>query len=705
MIRFPATSKPRTPRAGRLVLAAAVACVAALRAPAAEYYVGDTGRTEKRTAAPAGPFAGGDDSPTTSIPPPHGGAAAPGAEAGSVKISTLYDADIDKALVASGIDRVAVQTEGVRQSLLTFSAVQLQAITGATRLKTEDGRTVSPLYAVLGMIHQNKAWVRAPILPVESAALAERMGLDPKLHNRISPVSIMKNPAARALVMGAMSGDQTLSAGLPPDQQDALKKLAYRLGSFINLPGEFRLAPMGDGAKGVWVAPIHLRRPELIQDAALRAEVERLDVSAGPFAAAVKLEGAVTKALDARETDGLAPLSAAMIDVTKSLPDGMPDWMRNLDHWNTRIHPFQKAAWASMLAFFAFLVHLKSSAAPKAGAGGDGGLAASDSAGSGGPSPSPAAFGAAVTRLADSLSLRPAVAGDMPPGPIVASMAVPAGAAPYRLTGGSGKATADDSLETHLTAPPGRRAAWRVAFTLQAIAAAMMILALSVRAALGGRMPVSNMYESITFAMGAFAVVGLVFEAIHRRGWAGIGASFFGWALMTAANGMPLHMRKVEPLVAVLNSVWLNFHVTSLLISYSAFLLAFVFGLGYLLKDAAGDRLGFLPHRDVFEYLAYRAIQVGWPLLAFGIFLGAVWANTAWGSYWSWDPKETWALITWFGYTIYLHLRIIHGLRGRAATIANLLGFVLVLVTYFGVSYLPGLSGGMHSYAEPIKRM
>ena len=272
--------------------------------------------------------------------------------------------------------------------------------------------------------------------------------------------------------------------------------------------------------------------------------------------------------------------------------------------------------------------------------------------------------------------------------------------APFKTAGTYG----DPILQAEAESSAGSKAAWGIAFSFMLAAAGTLVAALVVRFLLKGTMPVSNMYESITFAMGAFAVVSLTFEGVYRRGWAGAGASLMGWALMTMANSMPLHSRKVEPLVAVLNSVWLNFHVTSLLISYSCFLLAFVFSLLYFVKELTGNRSGMLPRAHTFEYLTYRSVQVGWPLLTLGIFLGAVWANTAWGSFWSWDPKETWALITWLTYTVYLHLRINLGWVGRKAVIASIIGFTMMLLTYFGVSYLPGLAGGLHSYAEPIKR-
>jgi ABC-type transport system involved in cytochrome c biogenesis permease subunit len=87
--------------------------------------------------------------------------------------------------------------------------------------------------------------------------------------------------------------------------------------------------------------------------------------------------------------------------------------------------------------------------------------------------------------------------------------------------------------------------------------------------------------------------------------------------------------------------------------------------------------------------------------LTVGIVLGAVWANTAWGRYWSWDPKETWSLITWLTYTVYLHLRMNAGWKGRRSVAASMLGFAMVLVTYFGVSYLAIFAGGKHTYASP----
>ena len=361
----------------------------------------------------------------------------------------------------------------------------------------------------------------------------------------------------------------------------------------------------------------------------------------------------------------------------------MPAHLRRLDYINTVYHPFAKAAWlfgAAFLAFLVFLWTVKRS-------GGDSAEVAESAAGQSVSAPEPSRPEAAPAVLA--LAAAGAAVSPMAVGPVV-----------LRSSRGVGDPLADVAPG----AVRGSRAAWGVAFSFYSVATVAMIVALGIRFVLGGRMPVSNLYESVVFAMGAFGVVGLVFEAIYRQGWIGCASAFTGWVLMTLANGLPLHMRKVDPLVAVLDSPWLNYHVTTLLVSYALFLAAFVFSVLYLFKDFTGNRAGMLPRKEVFEYLTYRSIQVGWPLLTIGILLGAVWANTAWGNAWSWDPKETWALITWLTYTIYLHFRMILGWAGRRSIIASMVGFMMVLLTYFGVSFLPGLSGGMHSYAEPISR-
>ncbi|MGA1865424.1 MAG: c-type cytochrome biogenesis protein CcsB, partial [bacterium] len=151
-----------------------------------------------------------------------------------------------------------------------------------------------------------------------------------------------------------------------------------------------------------------------------------------------------------------------------------------------------------------------------------------------------------------------------------------------------------------------------------------------------------------------------------------------------------------------LQSNWLLIHVVTCFFGYAAFAIAFGFSIMYLIKhghEKDGLKTGFislLPSSQVLDDLEYKAVAVGFPFLTLGIITGAAWAHYAWGSYWSWDPKETWSLITWFVYAAFLHARFTAGWRGKRTAILSILGFLFVLMTYFGVSFL---LGGLHSYA------
>ena len=229
--------------------------------------------------------------------------------------------------------------------------------------------------------------------------------------------------------------------------------------------------------------------------------------------------------------------------------------------------------------------------------------------------------------------------------------------------------------------------------------------AVVIRGYLTGHVPVSNLYESVTFVSWSAMAISLVCELWNRKGLVGVGASVVGFLLLTGAGLFPLHESRIHPLRAVLNSYWLNIHVTMMLISYSAFAISAFFAGLFLVRNALGREALFgqkaVMTQIQVEEFCYRLVQLGWPILTFGIALGAVWADTAWGRFWGWDPKETWAFITWVGYTVYLHSRMVMGWRGRWSAAACLLGFVLVLITWLGVSYLPIFSGGLHSYASP----
>jgi len=141
-------------------------------------------------------------------------------------------------------------------------------------------------------------------------------------------------------------------------------------------------------------------------------------------------------------------------------------------------------------------------------------------------------------------------------------------------------------------------------------------------------------------------------------------------------------------------STFLNSSTPVTIVSWVAVLAVFSFiwskgmGLKGLLKP-------YIPAQDLLDDVTYRMIAIGWPLLTAGIITGAVWANSAWGTYWSWDPKETWSLITWFVYAIYLHARYVRGWKGAQMAVISAVGFLAVIFTYLGVNLV---LSGLHSY-------
>ena len=644
-----------------MLLAFAPLCVSA-------QYVADTGRSDIPTinwsqgsvttaSATANPAPSTADSKTS-----------PAAE---LRPAEFMIPAVDAALNIANLDRVALQSEGVVHTMRTFAEIMVHAITGK---KTYEGKPA--IVTVLSMIYQNPQWMRVAMLPVGSPRLAQLFGLDPTKHNRVSAAWVLRSPKARPLVAGLLSG-QDANKLVPGDAETAkaLKKFAYRWAAFMDLPDEFKLMPVPN-ANGAWVSPFALLDPSSIADDRLSAEVERIDRSSDPSALAViGLNTVLAHVYQQAQPDDVAPAVSNLLATMDANPLYMSSARRAIDRWNTRVHPFQVSAWIYIAAFIAFCGYL---------------------------------FTTRRTQEVDEtewVDLTTSQGSDENLSSERHESVRSSDGATHEVVIRRGELDGDADVSlAHAVARRGNPVAWGLSFMLMALATAVLLTALVVRYILAQRMPVSNLYESITFSLGAFGVVALVFEGVYRRGWVGAGACVAGWGLMTMANSLPLHMRKVEPLVAVLDSFWLNYHVTSLLISYSAFLLGFVFCILYFVKDMTGNRPGMLPRREVFEYLNYRAVQVGWPLLTLGIFLGAVWANTAWGNAWSWDPKETWALITWFIYTIFLHVRMNLGWTGRKSILTSMVGFAVMLVTYFGVNYLPYIGGGMHSYAEPIAR-
>jgi cytochrome c-type biogenesis protein CcsB len=179
---------------------------------------------------------------------------------------------------------------------------------------------------------------------------------------------------------------------------------------------------------------------------------------------------------------------------------------------------------------------------------------------------------------------------------------------------------------------------------------------------------------------------------------------------LVALASSPLMPKGATPLVPALQSYWLWLHVSVTLLGEAFFSVAFVASILYLLADWGGKRIRPKENKAASEArrlkseekklkmdgLAYRAVAVGFPLFTLGgLVFGMVWAYRAWGSYWTWDPKEVWSLITWFVFALYLHTRIVMGWKGKRSAWIGIIGFLAALFTYFGVNYL---LEGLHSY-------
>jgi cytochrome c-type biogenesis protein CcsB len=133
-------------------------------------------------------------------------------------------------------------------------------------------------------------------------------------------------------------------------------------------------------------------------------------------------------------------------------------------------------------------------------------------------------------------------------------------------------------------------------------------------------------------------------------------------------------------------------HVSSAILAYATFAVSFASAILYLI--ASRKRISWLPSPEMLDDIGYRSVTFGFPLLALVLILGSIWAYRAWGSYWSWDPKETSALFTWLVYGVYLHTRTLRGWRGKRSAIVLLFGFGAVMFTYYGNYFF----GGMHAY-------
>jgi cytochrome c-type biogenesis protein CcsB len=288
-----------------------------------------------------------------------------------------------------------------------------------------------------------------------------------------------------------------------------------------------------------------------------------------------------------------------------------------------------------------------------------------------------------------------------------------------------------------------------------------------------GHIPVSNLFESMSFGAWTIILIYLLVEWKYKNKTFGAFVMPVAFLAMTYIFVAPNIPKEIEPLVPALKSYWLHIHVITSFLGYAAFAISFGVSLMYLIvntkeknaiyafwsicigllitimlaigidaiffkinpgrdgahmlegtfrNSAAAVRIlsyvgfvgilfvswlsgiklkdklvGFANTSEMLDEVGYKTIAIGFPLLTVGIITGAVWANSAWGTYWGWDPKETWSLITWLVYAAYLHARLTRGWRGQRAAVLSMVGFLAVVFTYLGVNLL---LSGLHSYGS-----
>ncbi len=238
-----------------------------------------------------------------------------------------------------------------------------------------------------------------------------------------------------------------------------------------------------------------------------------------------------------------------------------------------------------------------------------------------------------------------------------------------------------------------------------------------------GHFPISNLYESLCFLAWACTLTQLLVERSWPSPLVPAAATPMGLGCLAFASfALPDRLQQAAPLVPALRSSWLVMHVSVIMVSYAALLVGSLLSLAVLFTDrdqalqlrsssigSGGFRQAKLATsggdlqlssvaigiNEQLDSLSYRTITVGFLLLSVGLVSGAVWANEAWGSWWSWDPKETWALICWLVYAAYLHTRLSRGWQGRRPALVAVAGLVVIVVCYIGVNLL-GI--GLHSY-------
>jgi cytochrome c-type biogenesis protein CcsB len=219
-------------------------------------------------------------------------------------------------------------------------------------------------------------------------------------------------------------------------------------------------------------------------------------------------------------------------------------------------------------------------------------------------------------------------------------------------------------------------------------------LAWVVRSFQAGHLPLTGMYEFAITLSWAIVLGYLIFQIWFRVEMVGAFVAMVAFAMIVVASMFPKEIER--QLVPALQSYWLQIHVSMAALGEGIFAVAFASSVLYLLRKGPLRKAKGFPSLEVLDELTYKAIIIGYPLFTLGaLFAGAVWAQRAWGSFWSWDPKEMSSLIVWLVYSAYLHARFTRGWTGTRAAILSVVGFLLTILTFLSNMVL----GGLHTYA------
>lgn len=234
----------------------------------------------------------------------------------------------------------------------------------------------------------------------------------------------------------------------------------------------------------------------------------------------------------------------------------------------------------------------------------------------------------------------------------------------------------------------------KTAFWLLAAAFLLLSASLVFRSFQIGRLPFATLYEFTFIFVWGILFLYILSRFKLRSTMFTVLVGLLAFVLVSYGGTMSA---EAKPLMPALQSYWLQFHVGTAIIGYGAFALSFCLAVMYLIKEKTNDpdAPGMLPPLEKIDKLMHLAVIIGFPFLSLVLITGAIWAEEVWGRWWSWDPKETWALITWIIYAAYLHARKTRDWKGKKAAVMAIIGFMVVLFTLFGVSLL---MPGNHSY-------